>query len=192
MTSATPARTLTLIALAAMLTACAGAPEEPPEETGDPTPTVSAEPSTDATPDAGPAISPADVECADLLPENLLTTFDESGWTVKEEPFRLGSAEIADGLWCAWGDFSAAASDNVQIYGWALIDADTADDAQQDLVGEGWVREQGDDGVYITENPDTTVATDDEGYGVTYQFGDGWVIVSDTKASLLVIQRPGE
>ena len=39
----------------------------------------------------------------------------------------------------------------------------------------------------VTESADTTVATDDEGYGLTYLFGDGWVKYADTKQGLLLV-----
>ena len=55
---------------------------------------------------------------------------------------------------------------------------------QQTLVDQGWVRESRRDGVYITESPETAIAKDDQGYGMTYLFGDGWVTIADTKQGL--------
>ena len=37
---------------------------------------------------------------------------------------------------------------------------------------------------------DTAVATDDEGYGLTYLFGDGWVKYADTKQSIALVEWP--
>ncbi len=67
---------------------------------------------------------------------------------------------------------------------------DAAEDAQANLVSQGWVREDGADGVYITESPEMTIAPDEQGYGMTYLFGDGWVIVADTKQGLVLIEWP--
>ena len=55
---------------------------------------------------------------------------------------------------------------------------------------QGWVREDSAEGVYITESPETTIAVDEEGYGMTYLFGDGWVKLADTKQGLLLIEWP--
>jgi hypothetical protein len=43
------------------------------------------------------------------------------------------------------------------------------------------------EGLIVTESADTTVATDDQGYGLTYLFGDGWVKHADTKQGLLLV-----
>jgi hypothetical protein len=75
----------------------------------------------------------------------------------------------------------------VQIFGWAPIDEDAAIESEESLVDEGWVREDSEEGVYITENPETTITADEDGYGMTYLFGDGWVKVADTKQGLLLI-----
>ena len=54
------------------------------------------------------------------------------GWTARAEPFRIGELEVAGGVQCIWGDFTTA-TDHVQIYGWAPISADDADQAQNAL-----------------------------------------------------------
>ena len=55
---------------------------------------------------------------------------------------------------------------------------------------QGWLRESGADGVYVTESPETTIAADENGYGMTYLFGDGWVMLADTKQGLVLIEWP--
>ena len=75
--------------------------------------------------------------------------------------------------------------------GWAPITADDAINMQAGLESEGWLREEADGTVYITEDPMQAPTTDENGYGMTYQFGDGWVLVADVKQNLLLIQRPG-
>ncbi|TDN92581.1 hypothetical protein [Microbacterium sp. BK668] len=97
--------------------------------------------------------------------------------------------EIPDGVQCIWGDFSTA-SDQVQIFGWAPISEDLAESAESELVGQGWRREDSPEGVYVTENPDTAVSVDEEGYGLTYLFGDGWVKYADTKQGILLVEWP--
>jgi len=79
----------------------------------------------------------------------------------------------------------------VQIFGWAPIEEDAAVEAQDALVAEGWLREESSEGVYITENPETTITTDSQGYGMTYLFGEGWAKVADTKQGLLLITWTG-
>lgn len=180
---------LAALLLALILPACANGPQPAsPSSAASPTPAGTA--SAPASPSPAPTVDPASVTCESLLPESLVAAFTAAGWSVREDPFFVGDVEIEDGRRCTWGDFAGSASDHVQVYGWAPIDEDTAADAQAALLSDGWVREEADAGVYITENPETTVATDVDGYGITLLFGDGWVTVSDTKEGLLVIVRP--
>ena len=53
-----------------------------------------------------------------------------------------------------------------------------------------WLREDGNHGTYITEDPAYAIGIDDAGYGMTYHFGDGWVSVSETKQNLQLINAP--
>ena len=90
-----------------------------------------------------------------------------------------------------WGDFSVA-SDHVQVFGWAPLSAAEAREARTQLIAQGWdpIDDADAEGDYITADPSTATTTDDEGYGMTYLFGDGWVTVSDTKQGLLLIEWP--
>ena len=47
-----------------------------------------------------------------------------------------------------------------------------------------------DDHTFITEPPQFSIAVDEDGFGMTYEFGDGWVTVSDTRQGLLLITPP--
>ncbi|HEX5731010.1 hypothetical protein [Microbacterium sp.] len=133
-----------------------------------------------------PAAEPA---CDTIIPVQTAEDFADVGWTSRAEPFRAGEIEIPEGIQCIWGDFSTA-TDHVQIFGWAPIsDADAAD-AQEHLLEVGWHKENTPDGVIVTESSETTVATDAEGYGLTYLFGDGWVKYADTKQGLLLVVWP--
>ena len=62
--------------------------------------------------------------------------------------------------------------------------------AQDELIAAGWLREDGNHGIYITEDPAYAIGIDDAGYGMTYHFGDGWVSVSETKQNLQLINAP--
>lgn len=168
-------------------------------------PGTDAEPAPTATPDAdapvatpepepaaseapGPVTTPT---CETLVSASLVDTFHDLGWTAVEREFRAGATEIDGGLTCAWSDYSGPGGDHGQLFGWAPIASEDAAAAQSNLLSEGWLREEGSAGVYVTENPELTIATDADGYGMTYLFGDGWVTVADTKSNLLLIELPG-
>ncbi|SFS07311.1 hypothetical protein SAMN04487846_2220 [Microbacterium sp. cf046] len=167
-------------------TGCTGAPGTPdgPET---PTPVAtSPQPTPEVTQSAEPAGDPT---CETIIPASTVEDFESVGWTARAESFRIGATEIAGGVQCIWGDFSTA-TDHVQIYGWAPISAEDAADAQAQLVAMGWRKEDVSAGVIVTESADTTVATDADGYGLTYLFGDGWVKYADTKQGLLLVVWP--
>ncbi|QTV79582.1 hypothetical protein [Microbacterium sp. NIBRBAC000506063] len=112
------------------------------------------------------------------------------GWTHLEDEFRIGEILLDEGVICSWSDYEVA-SDHGQFFGWASITAETARSAQSYLVGEGWLRENAPDGVYITENPSFAFVVDDDGYGMTYFFGDGWVMLADVRQNLALIDWQG-
>ena len=173
-----------------LLSACAGAPDTAePEVTGNAqTPTAAApEPSTSAAPDPASTDEPT---CETIISESVVAGFESVGWTSQAEPLYVGSTEIEDGLQCMWADFEGPAGDHGQIFGWAPITDDAAEAAQDELLGQGWLREEDAEGVYITESPETAIAKDDEGYGMTYYFTEGEVQVADTKQGLLLIEWP--
>lgn len=177
----------TALVAALLLTSCAATPDSAPT-----TPPQNSAPSDTPTPTPTaivPVERPEDLTCETLIAPDVVAAFTDAGWEAQEDVFRIGSREFPDGLWCIWGA-PAAVTASVQIYGWAGIDPADSAEAQEELTDSGWVAEKTPDGVYVTENPDTTVATDDDGYGMTFLFGDGWVAVSDTKEGLLVIEPP--
>lgn len=92
------------------------------------------------------------------------------------------------GIECVWANFDGPASDRAHIYGWAPIDEATADEARERLEAEGWTVEADPAGVYVTEPAETAVATDENGYGITYFFEAGTVKIADTKQSILLIE----
>ncbi|MCR2763568.1 hypothetical protein NQ152_08600 [Microbacterium sp. zg.B48] len=174
---------------AALLVAsgCASTPPAQPETSQTPAPAPT---SPTPTPETEAPPTPAgDPTCETIIPDQTVTDFEAVGWTARAEPFRVGELELPEGVQCIWGDFSTA-TDHVQIYGWAPITAKQAADAQKYLKDAGWRVEESAEGVMLTESADTTVATDADGYGLTYLFGDEWVKYADTKQGLLLVVWP--
>lgn len=135
-----------------------------------------------AEPDAAPT-------CETLITPSLIEDLEGLGWSAKEEPFMVGATEVDGGIQCKWGD-PEGAGETLQIYGWAPVDADAAADYQDQLEAEGWIREEQDGSVFLTEDPSMAFQVDEEGYGYTYGFAEGWMAVSDTKSGLAVIRWP--
>ncbi|MEV7693486.1 hypothetical protein AB0N73_09160 [Microbacterium sp. NPDC089189] len=171
-----------------LVTACAGStePAEPSAAAPVPTATIPETPVATSTPTPDAV---TDVTCDSLLSQSVIDEFASHKWTAKEDVFRIGDLTIDEGIQCVWGDYTVP-SDHVQVFGWAPISDSEADAARTSLIASGWSVVSGTSGAYITENSDTAVARDDEGYGMTYEFGDGWVTLADTKQSLLLIERP--
>lgn len=122
-----------------------------------------------------------------MLSPETVDTFTATGWTVREDPFVVLDLELPDGTACTWGDFASPTNDDLVLFGWSPIADADADATEAALEAEGWLREDDDQGVLITEDPELALRVDDEGYGVTYLFGDGWVKVSDTRQGLDLI-----
>ncbi|HEX5858042.1 MAG TPA: hypothetical protein VFY91_08035 [Microbacterium sp.] len=180
---------LAIAAAMTVVTACAApapAPSALPtiEPSGANTPPP-AEPDPAETPVAGKPT------CETIIPAATVEDFKSVAWSYEQEDFRVGPTVVEGGLQCVWANFSGPATDHVQIFGWAPIEEDAAIEAQEALIAEGWVREDSDEGVYITENPETTLSTDSEGYGLTYLFGDGWAKVADTKQGIILVTWAG-
>lgn len=182
-----PRAALVLLAAAALLAGCATTPAPEPSTPAAPEPSASAAPAPEPTPTVDEPL--ADPTCDTIIPADVVQDFADAGWTAQPDVFRVGATEVAGGLQCVWGDYSVA-SDHVQIFGWAPIGADDALALGEDLIRDGWQRVGSEDGVYITEDPATAISTDDDGFGMTYFFGDGFVTVSDTKQGLLLISWP--
>jgi hypothetical protein len=180
---------LAVVAAVALTPACAATTPPAAEPTASTAPTPET-PAPEGTEAPSEPVDHGDPACDTIIGEAILAEYEEIGWTVQVEPFRLGEVELAEGLQCVWADYEGPAGDHLQIFGWAVVDDETAAEAQDALVAEGWIREDEPAGVYITENPETTIAPDAEGYGMTYLFADGWVKLADTKQSLLLIEWP--
>ncbi|MFD4957207.1 hypothetical protein [Microbacterium sp. NPDC058389] len=181
------AAALALSALA--LTACSSSPDAAPEPTSSSAPTTTApEPSASTAPE--PTAAAATPTCKTLISDSLVADYEKIGVTSQESPLYIGSQQIDGGILCMWANFDQPAGDSGQIYGWAKMTDAEAEDAQNELLAEGWVREDAAGGVYITESHDTALVTDDQGYGMTYLFTDGQVTVADTKQGLLLIEWP--
>lgn len=173
------------LVLLVALTAC-GAPADPHAS---PTPNAV---SPSPAPSPGPVGSsaseaPAELTCESMISAGTVSVFTEMGWTAQSKEFVVGGVELTDGLLCFWADYSVA-SDHGQLYGWAALTAEDAEQAQSGLLAEGWKREDGADGVYFTEDPQYAMGLDEDGYGMTYLFGDGWVRFADTRQGLILIE----
>ena len=178
---------IVLAATVLAATGCASSDGTEPGSGQSPAPVAtSPTPTPSPTSTAAPA---ADPQCDTIIPSSTVEDFDSVGWTVRAEPFRVGELEIPEGVQCIWGDFSTA-TDHVQIFGWAPISEDDADEAEDQLVAMKWRVEETPEGTIVTESAETTVATDADGYGLTYLFGEGWVKYADTKQGLLLVVWP--
>lgn len=180
--------TLAVVAALFVTTSCAapdpapaGPSSLPSSNAESPTPTPT------ATADAEPAGEPT---CDTIIPENTVAEFERVSISFEQEEMRIGGTPVEGGIQCMWANFDGPATDHVLIFGWAPMAAKDATIAEDALEAEGWVREEGDEGVYLTENPDIIISKDDEGYGMTYLFGEGWVKLADTKQGLLLVDWP--
>src|SRR5690606_18762016 len=131
----------------------------------------------------------AEPTCETLITPGLADDLAELGGEALEEPFVIGGDTLDDGIQCKWGDPSGG-SDTMQLYAWAPVDAEQSEKLQSSLADDGWIREEDDSRVLLTEDPETAFQTDEDGFGFTYAFGDGWVTFSDTRAGLDVIRWP--
>ena len=175
--------------LAVLLAACSASEPDANSSPGaspsvDASSQPSVKPSAPETPEAIPAT------CENIIAESTVQQFADAGWTAKNFDFMIGETVLQEGAYCVWGNYSVPGSDNVAIFGWSTVTNDDAAAAQQELITAGWIREKGDSGVYITENPEYAIGLDENGYGMTYLFGDGWVTVSETKQSLQLVGAP--
>lgn len=149
--------------------------------------------SAPSSPVAEPAPSASNPTLPDPTCENILsgagfTELEAAGWEYASGPFPLGEAELDGGVSCTWTN-PAEPGGNILTFGWAPITVDEATTAQQQLEAEGWIVETEGDEVYVTEDPAFALTVDEDGYGVTYLFGEGFVQLADVKQGLLVIQR---
>lgn len=181
-----------LTATALLATACApstsGADSDPTANATTP-PTATEAPDPQATPTTGSTADSADPTCETIISSTTVADFESLGWSWLSDPFQVASIDLPGGVQCVWGDFSTA-SDHVQIFGWAPITEAQAATAKQELLAEGWRSEDSSEGVYVTQDPEDAVATDDQGYGLTYLFGDGWVKYADTKQGIVLVEWP--
>lgn len=184
-----PTAAAAAFALTAILVACSGPTTDetaPTPTASQPAPEASVEPVQTDAPET-PAAEPA---CDTIVSPGTVKALTDAGWTFEEKEFVIGGVPLPDGLLCFWADYTVA-SDHGQLYGWSEMDAADAATAQSALLAEGWRREDGPEGVYVTENPQYAMGTDEDGYGMTYLFGDGWVKFADTKQGLILIEWAG-
>lgn len=181
--------TLAALAFALVLTGCSGAPDSSttPTPTPQPVDTESAAPAAETPEPEGDTLT--DPTCETIIAPSTVATLVDLGWTHEEHDFRLGGEIVEGGVECVWGDYTVA-SDHVQVFGWAPLDQEASTAAQQELISAGWLRADAEGHTYITEDPNYAMSTDEEGFGMTYEFGDGWVKLADAKQSLILIEWP--
>lgn len=176
-----------VVAAAVTLAGCASASPAPTATaTGraqQPQPTATVSGSGDNPTPAG------DPTCDTIIPASTVDTFEKAGWVSREDPFFIGNIELPGGIQCTWGD-AKVASDQVQVYGWAPITAEQVQEVTSELVDSGWKKFTENDVTYITATGDMILNADDQGYGMTYAFGDGHITFADTKQGLLLVEWP--
>ncbi len=173
---------------ALLLAGCASGSTPTPTATAGGGTSTTAPPQGQPTPSAT-ATASADATCDSIIDADTHAELSAQGWTFRETPFAAGGVTLDEGLQCTWADYTVP-SGNLLLFGWGLVTDSQAATMQQGLVTEGWPREESGGQVFITEDPMQAPTVDDNGYGMTYEFGDGWVMVADTKQNLLLIQRP--
>lgn len=186
-----PAVGVVLTALA--LASCAPAAPSEPASTTTPAAAPSTQPPatvTSAPEDSATPTPDADPSCDTIISSGTVDALTSQGWTSMEEEFRIGETVVEGGLMCMWADFSTA-SDHGQMYASGPISDAAADAAKTGLQRDGWMRSQDGDSVFFTEDPAYAIATDADGFGMTYEFSDGWVTFADTKQGLLLIAWKG-
>lgn len=178
------------VLLAALsLTACGGA--SAPAETPTPSAETPAEiPQAEVTsaPETQTPTPGEPLTCENMISAVTIEALTAQGWTYKEQPLMVGELTVDGGLRCDWSDYTTA-SDHGQMYGWGPITEQAARTAESSLERDGWLRSSEDGSTYLTEDPAYAIAKDDEGFGMTYEFGDGWVKFADTKQGLLLIEH---
>lgn len=153
-------------------------------------PPADAAPSSPVATPQETASAPAlpDPTCENIIREASLTELQAQGWQYQEEPFTIGDEQIDGGVLCTWTN-AAELGGNVVQFGWAPLTAEQTTTTERSLERQGWIREEGSDGTYLTEDPAFALNIDADGYGMTYFFGEGYVQVADVKQGLVIIER---
>ncbi|SDQ13089.1 hypothetical protein [Microbacterium sp. cf332] len=181
-------RTLAAAALGSIVTAglLAGCAAPVPVETTPPEAVPSSPVATPQETASEPALP--DPTCENIIREASLEELQSQGWEYQQEPFMIGQTQIEAGVSCTWTN-AAEPGGNILQFGWAPLTAAETTEAERALQSQGWIREEADDGVYLTEDPNFALNIDSDGYGVTYFFGEGYVQVADVKQGLVIIER---
>lgn len=178
--------------LAALVLTSCGSPSEPGSAThlSEPTatPTVTVNPPTTGEPSK--PTPEAEPTCDTIITTGTVDALTSEGWTVRQREFVIGDVTVEGGLECLWSDYNTA-SDHGQTYAWGPLTDAQARAAQASLLTDGWLRSTEGEVTYITEDPAYALTADDDGFGMTYEFGAGWVKFADTKQGLLLIEWGG-
>ena len=179
---------LAIIAASTLVaTGCAGSPDSGEAATSAPASAAPASPATTPEPTETTATVAA-ASCENIISPSALDSFEAEGWTVEEEQMTVAAVTLADGISCTWTNAEQAGG-NILIFGWSPITAEQAAQAEQSLESDGWTSESTDEGLMVTIDPNMAITVDDDGFGETYLFGDGWVIMAGTKQNLMLVDR---
>ncbi len=157
------------VASAVLLASCTGAPLAQQPQPSQPAPSATA--------------AAGDLTCESILPESLVAEFTDYGQVAIEEPFSFGDPQttaVPDGIMCTWGNPQVPTDHGVQLFGWAPLDQAGREKWAAFLAEQGWQRSEGDGYEYFSdpfEGPE----------GVTYAFGDGHVILANTKQGVTLV-----
>ena len=136
----------------------------------------------DATGEVDPNAEPT---CATIIPETLVADFEEYGLEAISEPFAFddpATTSVEGGITCKWGNPDVPTDHGVQIYGWAPLDDAAREKWTAFLTEQGWTPSE-ENGMQYFGDPFA------EG-GMTYAFGDGYVILADTRDGLALVAFP--
>lgn len=125
--------------------------------------------------------------CENILAADVVTELEEAGWKARENPFSIDGVELP-GVDCMWVDESED-SGGMMFFAWSTITEEQSQGAQDFLEKSGWRAEGAGTVAYLTEDPDGAMTVDEDGFGMTYAFGPGWVALAETKQDLLLIDR---
>lgn len=179
---------LALLAASTLVaTGCAGAPDSGEAASAAPASAAPASPSAAPEPTETTAtVAPA--TCENIISPSALESFKTEGWSAEDEPFTVAAVTLADGISCTWTNAQQAGG-AILVFGWSPITAEQTAQAEQSLEADGWTAEPTDEGLMVTIDPNMAITVDDEGFGETYLFGDGWVIMAGTKQNLILVDR---
>lgn len=185
---------LTTLVITASVAGCGGASADGGDETARASDAATVAPSPTPTPT--PTSTPLALTCESIVTADTVSGLSSEGYTgLKwgDGPWTIGDQPFADGLACIWSQDHSVGTDNFLWFGWSPADDASRSAAIASLTADGsFVAEETAEGTYVTIDQAQAVTVDENGYGTTYLFSDGWVIGAFTRAGLQAVQVPAE